>query len=98
MVINVVYYFIDFFTGWQSGIMVRGLEFQLKHSEFKCTCCHLKSCANLITPICRCVDEYLYVDRGGCVYAYNLHAVMTAWLDTSQRNQDGVQLNRSARE
>ena len=60
---------VRYFTEWQSGIMVRGLEFELKNSKFKCTCCHLKSWA-LITPSCRCMDEYLAIDRGGYIYIY----------------------------
>ena len=39
--------------------------------------------------------EYLVVDNGGYVYTNNLRVLITAWLNVSQRNRDGVRLNRS---
>ena len=39
--------------------------------------------------------EYLAIDSGGYLC---LHALSPAWLNASQRSQDGVRLNRSARE
>ena len=44
------------------------------------------------------MDEYLAIDSGGYLCTNNVHALTTAWLDTSLRSQGHVRLNRSARE
>ena len=50
------------------------------------------------TALVYCMTMYLARDSGGYLCTNSLLALMAAWLDASQRDRDGVQLNRSARE
>ena len=40
--------------------------------------------------------EWLHCYRYGYLYTNSIHALIAAWLDTSQRSRDGVRLNKSA--
>ena len=84
------------------GIEVRMLNSQLIESGFKPSCCHFVAWAIWFTSRCLSYfsskNKYLVIDIGGYLCTNSLRTVIAAWLNTSQRSRDGVQMNRSARE
>jgi len=56
---------------------------------------NLRKSFSLYIALLHSLYEYLVVDNGGYVYTNNLRVLITAWLNVSQRNRDGVRLNRS---
>ena len=84
---------------WLRG---RALDSRLWEPGFKSCAAVLKPWATYFTLHCSsslsCINEYLAIDSGGCVYEQPSHINYSIWLDASQRSRDGVWVNRSVRE
>ena len=65
----------------------------LSHVESWITSFTPRSCSSLCGT-----NEYMTIDRGGYVSTGIFRALIAAWLDASQRSQDGVRLNGPTRE
>ena len=67
-------------------MVVVGVHISSKRTWVRLPCCDFKLWASSFS----CMNEYLAIDSSGHLCTNILHALIAAWLGTSQRSRDGV--------